>query len=83
MAVIVASLDEPLPERGRATAGAGHVIAVRNLLNDITMLLISGACMVADQAGARVRGTLRDPGNLFPRPSPCFRNVSGNAPETG
>jgi MFS transporter, LPLT family, lysophospholipid transporter len=52
----VVPLNALLQERGHETVGAGHAIAVQNLFENITMLLMIGAYMAADKAGAPVTG---------------------------
>ncbi|MBI3560619.1 MAG: lysophospholipid transporter LplT [Gammaproteobacteria bacterium] len=48
----VVPLNALLQERGHETVGAGHAIAVQNLVENITMLLMIGAYILATKAGA-------------------------------
>ena len=50
----VVPLNALLQERGHETVGAGHAIAVQNLAENIAMLLMIGAYMAAEKAGAPV-----------------------------
>lgn len=52
----IVPLNALLQERGRETIGAGHAIAVQNLLENSTMLLMIGFYMAALRAGAPISG---------------------------
>lgn len=50
----VVPLNAMLQDRGHATVGAGHAIAVQNFFENISMLLMIGAFTLMDKNGINV-----------------------------